>query len=525
MPVRSSADIEVSLLSSDDRILLPKEPSIVIRKAQSFALAEIVPGGKEGKASITPLAEGFLSVPGDISTVLPTFDTGERQIALYSAPPNIDPAATDRALVLVQIQSTTGKPAPVFRTTKVQLTSSNLNLGKFSDDLVIVPNDSFALSSLNLVGLTGDTTITASAANFQTKQLKISVQGKAAAGIELIPTSQNIPAYNAPYPALLVMLKSGDIPLKAPTDINVMLSANSDLASIPFVVKIPKGTSFAVVNITPKGFPGALTITAKADGFKESVKSITMTEFNPSTLAVFTAFPTLLPTSSEGDKLVVVQLQNSKGEPEKNMVSDTEVSLSIFPSNIGTIEQNLVIPRGANFASAKIFLGTVQGDGTVNVNAEGYKLVSTRFKTVTFTLNLQLNVEPTVLDINQTAMLTLKVTSDNKPVPGAKVHWQYDEGSAVLSSTLDTTNTAGEATATYMPMKDMSQKISAVVTKPGYIQKESTLTFDLDDKTRPTTGAGRPLFSTDTLSVLLLVAIAAEGLVIYRFYQKKRPLF
>jgi len=525
MPVRSSTDIEVSLLSSDDRILIPKESSIVIRKAQSFAFAKIVPGGKEGKASITPLAEGFLSVPGDISTVQPTFEAGDRQLALYSAPPNIDPAATDRALVLVQIQSNSGKPAPVFRTTKVQLTSSNLNLGKFNDGLVIVPNDSFAISSLNLVGLTGDTTITASAANFQTKQLKISVQGRAAAGIELMPTSQNIPAYNAPYPALLVMLKSGDIPLKAPTDINVMLSANSDLASIPFVVKIPKGTSFAVVNITPKGFPGALTITAKADGFKESVKSITMTEFSPSTLAVFTAFPTLLPTSSEGDALVVVQLQNSKGEPEKNMVSDTEVSLSVFPSNIGTIEQNLVIPRGANFASAKIFLSTVQGDGTVNVNAEGYKLVSTRFKTVTFTLNLQLSVEPSVIDINQTATLMLKVTSNNKPVTGAKVNWQYDEGSAVLSSTLDTTNTAGEATATFIPIKDLSQKISAVVTKPGYIQKESSLTFDLDDKTKATTGAGRLLFSTDTLSVVLLAAIAAEGFVIYRFYQKKRPLF
>ncbi len=524
MPVRSSADIEVSLFSSDDRILLPKDSTVVIRKAQSFAFAKIVPGGNEGKASITPLAGGFLSVSGDISAVQPTFDAGERQIALYSAPPNIDPAATDRVLVLVQIQSQSGTPAPVFRTTKVQLVSSNLNVGKFNDNLIIVPSDSFAISSLSLVGLTGDTTITASAANFQTKQLKIAVQGRAGSGVELIPTSQNIPAYNAPYPALLVMLQSGNIPLKAPTDINVMLSANSDLASIPRTVKIPKGESFTVVNITPKGFPGALTITAKADGFKDSIKTITMTEFSPSILAVFTAFPTLLPSSSEGDKLVVVQLQNSKGEPEKNMVSDTEVSLSIFPSNIGTVEQNFVIPRGANFASAKVFLNTVQGDGTVNVNAEGYKLVSTRFKTVSFTLNAALSVEPSVIDINQTATLMLKVTSNNKPVSGAKVNWQYDEGSAVLSSVSDTTNPAGEATAIYTPRKDIAQQVTAVVTKPGYIQKESTLTFDLGDKVK-TTGAGRPQFSAEMLSILLVVAIVAEGFVIYRFYQKKRPLF
>jgi hypothetical protein len=42
--------------------------------------------------------------------------------------------------------------------------------------LIIAPNDSFGITSLDFVGFSGETTITASAANFQTKQLKIVVK-------------------------------------------------------------------------------------------------------------------------------------------------------------------------------------------------------------------------------------------------------------------------------------------------------------------------------------------------------------
>lgn len=523
-PVRSSKDIEVLLISSDDRIVTPQQPSVTIRKAQSFAVAKVVPKGNEGKASITAIAEGYLSVTGDVTTKNPAFDGGKRQLAIYSAPPNVSPGATDTALLVVQVQGEGGAPAPVFRTTKIQLSSSNVNLGKLSGDLVILSNESFGVVRLELVGLTGETTITASAPNFQTKQFKLSAQTIGGSGIDLVPTSQNIPAFSAPYPAFLLMLKSGDMPVKTLSDINVLLSASSDLADIPSTVQIPRGSSFTVVNITPKGFPGTLTITAKAEGFKESVTSITLTEFNPSNLAVFTAFPTLLPSSPEGDELVIVQLQNARGEPEKNMVSDTKVSLSLFPSNIGSIEQNLVIPRGANFAAAKIFLNTSKGDGTINVNAEGYKLVSSRFKTISLALDANLNIRPTTININQTSTLTLRVTSENKPVPYANVRWVYDQNAARLISASDKTNTAGEATAVYIPMKDISQRVSAVVSKPGYEQKEAVLTFDLEDKAR--TGAGpRAQFSLDALSAVLIAAIAGQGLVIYWFYQKKRPLF
>jgi hypothetical protein len=524
VPVRSFKDIEVSLISSDDKIVLPKEPAVVIRKAQSFVVAKMMPGGKEGKASITPLAEGFLSVPADITAMKPVFDSGERRLAVYSAPPNPAPAATDRVLVAAQVQAKGGAPAPVFRATMVQLSSSNLNLGKFNDNLIIAPNDSFGITSLDFVGFSGETTITASAANFQTKQLKIVVKDAAGSIIDLVPTSSNIPASNSPYPAFLAMVKSGNTPVKAPSDINVFLTSNSDLAGVPAVVKIEKDKSFAVVDVTPKGFPGVITITAKAEGFKDAIKTVTLTEFNPSTLAVFTAFPTLLPSSPEGDELVVVQLQNSKGEPQKNTLSDTNVSLSLYPSSVGTIQESVVVPKGTNFATAKIFLNTIQGDGTVTVNTEGYKLATTRFKTVAFPMDVQLAIQPAIIDINQTASLTVKVTSQGKVVPNAKVKWIYDASVSELISASERTNEVGEAVAVFIPRKDVPQQVSASVTKPGYIEKETSLNFNDLETARGTT-AMRPQFSFDVLSILLVSALVAEGFIIYRFYQQKKPLF
>lgn len=524
VPIRSSQDVNVSLLSSNDRILVPKDPSIVIRKGQSIVVAKVLPGGVEGKASLTPLASGLLSVPGDVSAVKPTFDAGERKMLVYSAPPNPDPSASNNVLVAAQIQGKNNAPAPVFRTTRVQVSSSNLDLGKFNNDLAIEGNNSFGIVSLDLVGLSGETTVTVSAANFKTQQLKITTKGKGGLPtLDLVPTSQNIPAYNAPYPAFLVMVKSGSIPMKAPSDISVFLSSSSSaLADVPSIVKITKGSAFGVVSITPKGFPGTITLTAKSDGFQQVVKSVALTEFNPSSLAIFTAFPALLPSSDQGDPLVIVQLQNSKGEPRKNLVSDTNVSISINPTSVGTVEQNVVIPKGANFATAKIFLSTVQGDATVSVNTEGFKLASTKFKTIVFPFDVQLTIYPANININQTATLTAKVTSGGTPVPNAKVKWTYDASSADLVSSSEATNEAGEVKAAFIPRKEVPQQIRALLTKPGYITQESSLNFDLGQNAAPT---NRLQLSADFLSIALVLSIIAEGFVIYYFYQKKRPLF
>jgi len=522
-PVRSFKDVEVSLISSDDRIIIPKESSIVIRKGQSIAVAKIVARGNEGTASITPLASGFLSVSGNIETLRPSFEPEGKELVVYTAPPNPDPTANDKALVAVQIQGKNNAPAPSSRTIRVHLSSSNTGLGTFDEDLIIAASDSFGMVSLDFTGLAGTTTIIASAANFQTKELQVTMGGTAKSMLDLIPTSQNVPAYDAPYPAFLVMLKSDTVPLKATTDISVFLTSSTPgLASVPPVVKIEKGSSFAIVNITPTGFPGMLTLTATTEGFQQAIKSVVLSEFNPSALAIFTAFPTLVQSSPDGEELVVVQLQNSKQEPEKNILSDTNISLSLFPSTIGVVEQNLVIPRGANFATAKIFLNSVQGDGTVSATAEGYKLASAKFKTIALPLDVKLTIEPQVVSINETATLTVTVTSQGKPVQDAKVQWTYDEGVALLMGASDTTDAAGEAKAVYISRQDVNQRISALVTKPGYISKESSL--GLGEQAATGLGDRRFPFSMDTLFIILVSAIAAEGFVIYHF-QKKRPLF
>jgi hypothetical protein len=519
-PVRASEDIIVSLFSSDDRIIAPKEQTTVIGKGQSLSAATIIAGGNEGTAAITPIATGFLSVPENVKAVKPATGFDERKIMIFTVPPNPDPIATDKSLIAIQILGGNNAPVAVAAATKVQLSSSNTSFGVLQEELTIMPGNSLGVVNMNLAGFPGTTTITASAANFQSNQLQLVVRGDVRSALELLPTSLNIPAYGAPYPAFLVVLNNDNVPLKAPTNVNVFLtSLTPELAHVPSVVTIPKGSSFAVVNITPTGIAGTVTVTATAEGFQQSVRSITLSEFNPSAIAIFTPFPTLVPSSSQGEELVIVQLQNSRGEPERNLISDTNIALSLFPRTIGTVQQNLVIPIGANFAAGKIFLNPVQDIGTITGTAEGFKLVFTKFKTIALPVDVKLTIEPPVIGINQTATLTVKVTSHGKPLPDARIKWIYDEHAAVLMSASETTNAEGEGKAIYISKNDVPQQINAVVTKPGYVSMESRLVLS------PGGMPGRfAPFSTEVISIILVSAIVAEGLLVYHFYQKKKPI-
>lgn len=545
-PARASDDVHVKVVSSDNKIgKLPQDSEIVIDRGRSMSEPIKVSGaGKEGSVTITALASGYSSVSAQIQARAFAKAEGERQeqLMIYTVPPNPDPLTTDQVIVGVQL-STGSNPSRASKSIPVILSSANSRLGSFNEDLVISSGSSFGIVNYELSGASGQTTLTASAQDFETKQAQITVGGRAGEtnfSLELVPMFENIPAYkNNMFPAFTVMLTNGpnnnnnviSSVVRAPRDIDVSLSSsNPGIADVPRTVKIPEGSYFAPIYITPSGTVGSLDVTARAEGFRETSDHIFLSEVVPTQMQVFIPLPILRQQDSHesGDRFVIVQLLDGRGEPAKNHVSDTEVALTLTPSSAGTVEQKLVVPKGSNFGMGRLALAS-DGEGTITANSDGYKLVSTKFKGVVLPMEASLALDPRNPAPGERAVAIARVTSNGAPLSGVTVRWLHDESIALLAVQSNQTNASGEAVAYYVPKTEAEGKppvLTMTAIKPGFISAEARLssqgTNGIDDNIRSPL---EMIFTANVIFAILVASIAAEGFVIYRFYQTKRPLF
>jgi hypothetical protein len=547
-PARASDDVKVKLSSSDNKIVkLPSDPEIVIERGQSMSEPiKVSGGGKEGSATITALATGYSSASAQIQArpYAKAEEDRQEELMVYTVPLNPDPLSTDKVIIAVQL-SEGNSPSRTSKSIPVILSSTNSRIGTFDEDLVINSGSSFGMVNLELSGASGTTTITASAQNFETEQTQITV-GRRDGGsgtelsLELVPMFENLPAYkNSNFPAFTIVLtgranNNNDNTIssvvRATQDIDVSLSSsNPGIADIPRTVKIPEGSYFAPIYITPSGTVGSLDVTARAEGFRENSDRVFLSEVVPAQMQMFIPLPILRQQDphDDGDRFVVVQLQDGRGEPAKNFVSDTEVTLTLTPSSAGTVEQKLVIPKGSNFAIGRLALAS-DGEGTITANADGYKLISTKFKGVVLPMQASLTLDPRDPAPGERAVAIARVTSNGAPLSGATVRWLHDESIAVLAVESDKTNVSGEAVAYYVPKSEAEGKppvLSIMVIKPGFVSAEARLsTSQLPDDGR-IPSLLETIFTANVIFAILVAAIALEGFVIYRFYQTKRPLF
>ncbi len=175
------------------------------------------------------------------------------------------------------------------------------------------------------------------------------------------------------YDSILVQLvDSKGYPARAEEDIIVSLSSSKTyIGSVDQTCIIPAGYTYALANFFSTYTPGSTTITAFASGFPSEQASITTVGPIPSKLAVY-CFPQLLPADGKIFDAVIVQLQDSAGNPARAPIGDTEVILSSSKLEIGKIDSSLTIESGHTYAIAKFQTTTTPGSSTITAVSPGY---------------------------------------------------------------------------------------------------------------------------------------------------------
>jgi hypothetical protein len=191
-----------------------------------------------------------------------------------------------------------------------------------------------------------------------------------------------VPADNNVYEAIFVQLQDAKgVPARAQRDIDIHLSSSlTYVGSVDPVVTIRSGETFAVAKFYSTYTPGSTTITATASGFATVQASITTVGPVPYKLAVY-CFPPVLPADNGVYKAIIVQLQDSGGNPAKAPIGDVNVTLSSSNATIGTVDNFVVIKGGNTYAVANFYATYNAGSTTITAMASGYASAEASIKT------------------------------------------------------------------------------------------------------------------------------------------------
>ena len=171
--------------------------------------------------------------------------------------------------------------------------------------------------------------------------------------IDLSIGPSTVPADNNAYNCIFVqLLDSTGQPARAQSDTTISLASETpSVGDVDPTIAIAKGETFGSANFYSTLSSGTSKITASATGYstvEASIKTITPI---PSAIAVY-GFPSTLPADGEKYPAIMVQLQDSQGNPQRAPVGGVEVILSSSRTDIGTVDPRVTIPSGETYAIA-----------------------------------------------------------------------------------------------------------------------------------------------------------------------------
>jgi len=189
--------------------------------------------------------------------------------------------------------------------------------------------------------------------------------------IRLYISPPKLPADNRTYEAAFVqLLDSTGLPARAPRDIEVALSSSD--ASIVVVegrVTVKAGETYAIARISTTYAAGSATITAAAPDIGSTSATITTVSVMPAKVAAY-AIPSTLPADGRRHMALIVQLQDSSGNPVRAITGGFNVSLYSSNNTICAVDPHVIINEGESYAVAALIPGAV-GSAAITPVAPG----------------------------------------------------------------------------------------------------------------------------------------------------------
>jgi hypothetical protein len=191
------------------------------------------------------------------------------------------------------------------------------------------------------------------------------------------PTS--VLADNSTYNCIFVQLQdSTGQPARALQDTTISLSSSlTNIGTVDSSITILKGATYAPANFKTTFSPGTTTISASATGFATVQATMTTIGPIPSAIAVY-GFPSTLPADGNTYEAIMLQLQDSSGNPARAPQEGAQVTLSCSDTSVGTVSQVATIPEGQTYSTANFTTTTkAQTEGKtesaiITAIAQGY---------------------------------------------------------------------------------------------------------------------------------------------------------
>jgi hypothetical protein len=165
------------------------------------------------------------------------------------------------------------------------------------------------------------------------------------------PTS--VLADNNTYNCIFVQLQdSSGQPARALQDTTISLSSSqTTIGTIVSSVTILNGTTYTSANFQTTFSPGTTTISATATGYATVQATVTTIGPIPSAIAVY-GFPSTLPSDGNTYAAIMLQLQDSSGNPARAPQGGVQVTLLCSDTSVGTVSPVASISEGQTFAVA-----------------------------------------------------------------------------------------------------------------------------------------------------------------------------
>jgi hypothetical protein len=181
-----------------------------------------------------------------------------------------------------------------------------------------------------------------------------------------------VPADNNAYDCIFVQLQdSNSRPARAVEDTVISLSSSlTSVGAVDPTITISKGNTYAVAKFYATFTPGTTTIAASATGYETVQTSLVTVAPVPYKIALY-GFPAVIPSDGSSYNALVVQLQDTSGNPAKAPLQGLTVTLTSADSNIVSVPETVSIIGGQTYAQADISSNAV-GTAMITGQASGY---------------------------------------------------------------------------------------------------------------------------------------------------------
>lgn len=473
-------------------------------------------------------------------------------LKLYVTPPSVPSDNSTTTCIFVQLQDQEGRPARAAKDTNISLSSSVTEIGTVDPTLTIKSGDTYAQANFSSTFTPGTTVITAAATGYETVQAPIKTVGPKPYTVAVYGFPSNLPADGQTYQAVMVQLQdSTGSPAKAPNGgSKVALScSNTTVGEVTSTVTILPGETYALANFTTTLDSGEAVITPVASDYTSKSTKIetAVPDLVSNELLIFTG-PSKVLADNIAYRQIAVQLSNENGSLCLAQ-NDIVVTIASNDQSIGTTEQQIVIPRGHNYALATFTTTYKAGSAVLTAAATGYLPASQPIITTGYTASqLAVYCAPSVLPSDNGAYQNVQVQLQDTQGRPAKApsdlsvslfssepsfavvapNVQIPMGQTCTAGSLTVTKTAGKATVTaqassYVTAQasvetskiDLTPLTVTVTASPGsvYYRNTTVITACVFGDGSPVTGAD-VVFSSNSNGTF--TAIREEGNGYYR---------